>query len=571
MRQKTSTRARRFIAAMAAVLVVPALTVLTLMTPAQAAEPTGVSFTLEGCRLAAGQTLPDADGKFICPDGDYTTGNLGKLWNELDLVPFRVTADAGNSAPGTQTYTIAVVLDSKDVGRPGYDVLSAAAINTRLSSGQCELSVGDEELATEFGGIDQSRYRLITLTQPKNSTCVLDYYGRLALGSHLFPGSALHANLANENLGTGGVGSKEVSIPVKEIEPQELSKDMTASQGTDYTWDVWKEATPTTAEIENTCEATTGEATFPLKVTVSWERNPATPGMVDIITHVYAKNPAHRTITVDVTDKIYTGSLTPGQGTLLDTATATAFDVPANTTQLVLTHTTTAPADVTQVNDVATATYTDKVTGIEVPGTTEATAFGTVQQTGPVTNDTATVTDVEEVTGSGLSFTVDSVSGATGAFDDGYVLGSDTMGPVSWTSDEQSGEGSVTFAKTILADTGTIGDGTLSDAAVLTGSDGYTTGGTGDAALALAIVVDTSATLTIDKTIDDVLQGEETATFSFDVVDESDAVVKTETITFGAGETSKSVERRSASSPAPTPSRRPRRPASRVTDRRAST
>ncbi|MFC5177215.1 DUF7507 domain-containing protein [Nocardioides taihuensis] len=543
MRQKTSSRARRFVAAMAAVLVVPALTVLSFMTPAQAADPDSVSLTLTGCRLAPGVTLPTSAGDFICPDEDYTSGNLGKLWNELDLVPYRLIAQAGNSAPETQTYTIAVVLDAVDEGRPGYDVLSEPEINAGLSDATCELdSVGPQEPTYGFGGIDESAYRLLTLTQPKNSTCVLDYYGRLALGSHLFPGSALHANLATEALTTGGVGARDVSIPVKEIEPQDLSKDMTASQGTDYTWDVWKEATPTTAEIENTCEAATGHATFPVDVTVSWERNPATPGMVDIITHVYAMNPAHRTITVDVTDKIYTGSLTPGQGTLLDTATATNVDVPANTTTLVLTHTTTAPATVTQVNDVATATYTDKVTGIEVPGTTEATAFGTVQQNGPVTNATATVTDVEEVTGSGLSFSVDSVSGATGAFDDAYELGSDTTGPVSWTSDEQSGEGSVTFGKTILADTGTIGDGTLSDAAVLTGSDGYTTGGTGDAALALAIEVDTSATLTIDKTIDDVLQGEETATFSFDVVNESDAVVKTETLTFGAGQTSKSVE-----------------------------
>ena len=56
-----------------------------------------------------------------------------------------------------------------------------------------------------IGGTDVSIYRLITVTQAKNTTCVYDYYGRLALGSHLFPGSSLHANLLAEDLGTGAL------------------------------------------------------------------------------------------------------------------------------------------------------------------------------------------------------------------------------------------------------------------------------------------------------------------------------------------------------------------------------
>ena len=85
---------------------------------------------------------------------------------------------------------------------------------------------------------------------------------------------------------------------------------------------------------------------------------------------------------------------------------------------------------------------------------------------------------------------------------------------------------------------GTIeADGLLADTATLTGSDGFST----DLDAEIDIVVDTSAELTIEKTIDDVLQGAEEATFSFDVVDASDAVVATESITFAAGETFKSV------------------------------
>ena len=48
-------------------------------------------------------TLPNGSGQFVCPDAAYTTGNLGKGWNELDLVPFRLRASAGNSAPAPDT------------------------------------------------------------------------------------------------------------------------------------------------------------------------------------------------------------------------------------------------------------------------------------------------------------------------------------------------------------------------------------------------------------------------------------------------------------------------------------
>ena len=63
----------------------------TALIPAGAADSTSVSFTLQGCRNNGSITLPNTDGKYICPDAAYTTGNLGKGWNELDLVPFRLT------------------------------------------------------------------------------------------------------------------------------------------------------------------------------------------------------------------------------------------------------------------------------------------------------------------------------------------------------------------------------------------------------------------------------------------------------------------------------------------------
>src|SRR3954453_4762491 len=78
-----------------------------LLAPAiasAAADPVQVNFTLQGCRLPAGETLPNVNGDFICADADYTTGNLGKNWNELDLVPHRLTTSTNTA----QTYTVAV-------------------------------------------------------------------------------------------------------------------------------------------------------------------------------------------------------------------------------------------------------------------------------------------------------------------------------------------------------------------------------------------------------------------------------------------------------------------------------
>lgn len=74
--------------------------------PVIQADPDSVAFTLEGCRNDGTITLP-IGGVFVCPDGAYTSGNLGKGWAELDLVPYRLTAKAGNSAPADQTFTIA--------------------------------------------------------------------------------------------------------------------------------------------------------------------------------------------------------------------------------------------------------------------------------------------------------------------------------------------------------------------------------------------------------------------------------------------------------------------------------
>jgi uncharacterized repeat protein (TIGR01451 family) len=321
-----------------------------------------------------------------------------------------------------------------------------------------------------------------------------------------------------------------VSIPVNEISPQELRKDMSATQGSSHIWNIWKSPSPASVTFNNTCDTNESKQAS-VQITVNWTKLAATPyGDITVITHVYAKNPAARVITVNVTDVIRSGT------TVLDTDTSGPINVPANTEQLVLTHSTTVPSGTTDLNDVATATYTDLATGVPVPGTTEATASATVQFTGP-DNQSATITDVESITGDGFTFSVDSFSGALGAFDGGYVAGTHTVGPVSWTSASQSGSGSVAFNKTVYVDGPRIGDGDLSDVATVTGSDGYTANTTGNVELVANATVD----LTINKNITNVLQGSETATFDFTVKDASDNIVATPSITFAAGENAKSV------------------------------
>ena len=177
------------------------------------------------------------------PEAAYTTGNLGKGRPNLTLVPHRVTVT--NS--GTTSFSLAA--DRRASGRhAGYDVLSAPVINDSLSTGVCAVSSGPESILTPgVGGTAKSIYRIVTITNTgtNKSTCVLDYYQRLALGSYENSGSSLHANLLNVDLTpTAGVGASDVSIPVRQIEPQKLDKTMTAKRGQDSTGQCRRRRTP---------------------------------------------------------------------------------------------------------------------------------------------------------------------------------------------------------------------------------------------------------------------------------------------------------------------------------------
>jgi uncharacterized repeat protein (TIGR01451 family) len=512
-----------------------------LATPAGAIEPDSVSFTLEGCRA---NIVPQPNQ--VCADTYYTTGNLdstgqGPSWNEFDLVPHRLTTKAGTSAPAIQTYDVGVAVDYQGAGKTGYDALSIPVLNVAKSSTGCVLvAVTGGTAGTQTPGNtgDASLTRTLTVTQLRGSTCVFDYYARLAIGAHEFPGSSLHSNLLDG-------GNKEVSIPVNRIEPQALNKDMSASLNSNHTWSVAKGATPTSLTFSDTCSAPTGSSA-PVSITVTWTKGAGNATGFHVVTHVYATNPANRLITVSVTDKIYTDS------TLLGTNTFPSVDVPAGTANFEvgtwgLDVATSAVANVNapNFNDVATGTYTDNLTGVAVPGTTETTASvaNDAIGVGSESNTSATIVDTENITGDGFTFSVASPS--SGSFD-GYTAGEKVTGPVVWRSDAVTASGSVTFSKSVYLDTPRVSSGELSGTAVLTGSGGSATAASSQASGSIDIDATSLVSLRIDKTIPNVLQGQDTETFTFAIWAKGSNTttgtpVRTASITLTAGETTKST------------------------------
>jgi hypothetical protein len=494
-----------------------------------------VSTTLEGCRNNGTITLP-INGQFVCADAAYTTGNLGKGWNELDLVPHRLTTQVGTQATATTDFSVIVAGDYQTSGRVGWDVISVPTVNA-VSDGSCSLTyVGPQSTEGTAqnpfgGGTDVAIYRQWNIHQNKGTTCVFDYVQRLSLGAHLWPGSSLQSYMfLSQDFSTG---KKTISIPVNEVLPQSISKDMSATQGSDHTWTVSKDPSPATVSFSDTCNLSNPSSSG-VQITVKWTKLAAVPGgPITVVTHVYATNPAARSITTNVTDEIYSGT------TLLDTAGPTSTVVPANTANLlVLTHTTTVASGTTNLNDIATATYTDTVTGVPVPGNTQATASADVQLSGPEKNNSATVNDTESLGGgAGFLFSADSFTPAVGAFDSPYIAGTQTEGPVGWTSNSQTGSGQVTFNKTIYTSQGNANSAVLSDTATLNGVDGFTT----DADASINISAHAFVALTINKTVTPAMPAGVSQTFTFHVFDAQQQEVASTTVTVSGGQSTGSA------------------------------
>ena len=454
-----------------------------LMAPAVAAaapDPVQVAFTLEGCRPDAPVTFP-ATGPFVCPDADYTTGNLGKFWNEGDHVPFRVTAD---NHDGAQTYDVVIAADYRLDDALGYDFITVPTLNDPLSDAGCTAAAASDlsysTVADAAGGADQTIYRTLTITQPAGATCVYDYAQRLAisfpgrtaepdnavpapLGASFYTGSSLHGYLLNQALGSAGIGQKRVPIPVNEIVPQSFGKTVDGTRGTGFAWGLTKSSGP--AGFPNTCTGATTSG--PVEIRVEWTKTVIAAGQVAVTTTFIFDNPAHRPLDVSVQDTL---RATDG-GPVLDSFTE-SYRVKPGHREFSVTRQVTTASDT--LWNTATATYTDPASGDEF-GRIVATDAGAVTTAGAGGNDTATITDVEQITGNGLTFSVESFTTVpalpSDGFDPALALGTQTTGPVTWKSGTVSSAGSVTFVKRIHVTPGLTTSGSLSDVAVLKPSD----------------------------------------------------------------------------------------------------
>src|ERR1700688_793634 len=107
-----------------------------------AQDSTFVSFSFQGCRNDGTITLPNPHPPYaaqpICPDAPYTGGELGKGWNELDLVPYRLTTTAKKKATNPETYSVTIAAGYlTNHGAPGYDIISVPTLNASLSDASC--------------------------------------------------------------------------------------------------------------------------------------------------------------------------------------------------------------------------------------------------------------------------------------------------------------------------------------------------------------------------------------------------------------------------------------------------
>lgn len=511
-----------------------------LTSPATAATftpaPNTIQLALEGCRNNGGIVLPDGDGRYVCADSTYTPGNLGKGWNELDNVPFRLTTK--NSGAAAETFNVLIAADNMRTDTLGFQNISEVYPPFRNSSPGCSVSSGPEGFADGVtGGADTTIYRQLELTVPAGGTCQFDWYSTLGIGASNYPGSSLQAYMFRT--ADFQQGKQTVPLPVKQVLPQVLNKTMSASRGNDSIWQIAKTSDPESVPSVDTCDVDGDTASVPVAITVSWTKQPASDNGVTIATTVTATNPSSRALLVAVEDNIYEGAT--ATGTPLFTLTGEQT-VPARSSRIIIQETKTWDtgnwATAEALNDVATATYKDPITQQPITAlTTSAQADATIG--GSTDNATAAATDEEFLTGFDEQAMLSSLDPdpAIGAFTD-YTSPDVVAGPINWATDGLEGDGSVTFDKTVYVPKGYSGSGTLSDIATITTSGGNS----GEAFLDVPISLQAEATLTISKTIPDVLTGAETASFTFDVIDSQDQVVDTATIEFTAGQLTNSAD-----------------------------
>ncbi len=512
--------------------VAPALTLATRTAPDVPKDTLGaavgdpfipgehVSPTLEGCRADPSAYIRVVTGPvvtYICPDAEYTSGNLGKGWNELDLVPHRLTTVLGSQDTATTTYDLILAADNSLGTYEGYDIVTVPVVNDRLSHSSCTITAsGQAQKEDVTGGVDDAVYRYVTISQDKGTTCVFDYDLRLSNSAALYSGSSLQAYMFEA--ADFQTGKRTVPIPVGEVLPQEISKDATATQGMTYEWTIDKTVTKS-LDFGDTCLVDL--ASQDVSVLVEWTRvGPIEQGAISYEATIYATNPSLRAIQITITDQIY--GVLGGDKTLEETVTLPPVLVPAGATDRVVGEiSATIEGTYDAVYDKATAEYFDPDLG--VPIDPDKTAEHTADIESGTANSTVTIKDVEEIS-AGFSFEVTAASDLSG-FPGGVLPGAAGPGDAVTWSKSVSDSGSVTFTKAVTPDVGYSGLGTLKDVATVSAGQKVLDRVERTTDLSADKLVD----LTVVKNTPDVFTGPQSASFTFQVL-RGDVVVRSQSM-----------------------------------------
>jgi hypothetical protein len=506
------------------------------------------SFDIEGCRLdKSSEVTYDPPGTLVCDSGatwpdvsdSYTDGNLGKQWEELDLVPHRIGSNSAGLTTASDTFKIVIGADNLINEAPaevkiGYDLIAEFVLNEGLSTGsaaECVYSlVGGNQIGDfGIGGADNQIVQVIEITQAADVRCVFDYVEQLAITSSKISGSS------NQSYIVAGTGAQTVPIP-SDIQPQELAKTMGAVEDSTVSWSLEKDADPVNFDFGNTCDPQV-PLTKDVNVTITVNRGETTLDSLTATSMVTATNPSSRDVTYSCTDELY-GTPEGGSETLLDTQYLDEV-VEAGQEGGMETF------DIVHEIDGGTRglrnelTCEIKVEDLLNPG--QFILVGSLDASfslpdgdiapGTTVNDMVAVSDTESITGTGFEFSTDDPTGATGSFD-GYTQNTSTTGPVDWTSDPISSTVNIVFTKTISVDPWIETTGSLNDNASINLSDSVTLEASSSTSLSSDPVVE----LTIQKTIPDILQIGETIACNFNVTNNS-GYDKDVVINFGPGET----------------------------------
>ena len=540
-----------------------ALPAIIVANGVMAADPPGFtgpnpssaySFDIEGCRLdTASEGTYAPPGTLTCDSsaswptgGDaYSDGNLGKQWQELDLVPHRFGSDSSGAA-GPETFQVIIGADNIVDDDPsdlaiGYDRIVNFVINEQFSTpGACELELIGENSFGDFGigGAIEQVVQVLEITQQPNTVCVFDWVQRLAITSSNIPGSS------NRTYIVAGTGAQSVPLP-SDIQPQALSKVMSGVEDSLVKWSIQKKADPVNVDFANTCDLQTAN-TRDVTITIDYIRGAAESSGVTTTSTVQVTNPSSREVLYDCSDDLYGVKTGEQNESLLGTETR-AETVSPGMTSFDIEHVVSEGARSLR-NELSCALKVEDVlnpgTFLEV-GTLDA-QFSLPDDDigdGEVVNQQVVISDSENITGDGFSFSTTDPSGTPGSFSGytpGTVVPTETAGPVLWTSDPQSATGQIVFTKTVSVERFKDNlSGTLSDTATLPLTDAADVMASASTNFTAGALVD----LTIEKTIPNILQGTETIDCNFTVTDSNGVAASGSPVVlyFTAGDTFKST------------------------------